>query len=62
MTFANPLPWWVLVPALAAAAALAYRAYAPGGVLARPRRRLLVTLRFLTLVLLLLLLMRPVIV
>ena len=63
MTFANPLPWWVLVPALAAAAALAYRAYAPGAAeLARPRRRLLITLRFLTLVLLLLLLMRPVIV
>jgi len=61
MTFANPWPWWVLVPALVAAAGLAYRAYAPRlPTLSRRRQRVLVGLRLLSLVLLIVFLMRPV--
>lgn len=59
MTFANPLPWWGLVALASAAAALAWLAYrtfagTPG------RRAVLMALRFVTLMLLVVLLMRPV--
>lgn len=59
MTFANPLPWWALVPALALGAAVAWQAYRRLG--GDPRRRAILSgLRFVTLVLLLVFLMRPV--
>lgn len=57
--FANPLPWWGVVVALVAAAALswhAYRGFAPWP----GRRYALSALRFATLLLLVLVLMRPV--
>ncbi len=57
--FANPLPWWGVGLGLAACAAVAWLAYARLP-LAPIRRNLLVTLRCLTLVLLVLCLMRPV--
>jgi uncharacterized membrane protein len=61
MSFAYPLPWWVLAPVVVAAALLAYRAYSRSAVPLAPRRRaLLVGLRFLTLLLLIVCLMRPV--
>ncbi|HEY0876752.1 MAG TPA: glutamine amidotransferase [Vicinamibacterales bacterium] len=57
--FANPLPWWALVAMLAAAAALSWHAYR--GFSAWPKRRyVLSALRFATLLLLLVVLMRPV--
>jgi len=59
VSFANPLPWWALILVTAAAAALAWHAYrslAPWP----PRRAVLSTLRFLTLLLLVVVLMRPV--
>ncbi len=59
MTFANPLPWWVLLPLVAGAAALAwlaYRHFSASGA----RRAALMALRFVTLLLLVVLLMRPV--
>lgn len=59
MTFANPLPWWALGLVLAAAAALAWQAYRSFAAPPAPRNAL-VSLRFLTLVLLVLFLMRPV--
>ena len=59
MSFANLLPWWALGLVLAATAATAWFAYA--GFAAAPRRRhALVALRFVTLLLLVLFLMRPV--
>ncbi|HUF56788.1 MAG TPA: glutamine amidotransferase [Thermohalobaculum sp.] len=59
MTFANPLPWWALVLVVSAAALVAWQAYRRFGT--DPRRRAaLSTLRFLTLLLLVLFLMRPV--
>ena len=59
MTFANPLPWWVLLLVLGAAAALAWLAY--WRVRVTPYRRLVLSsLRFVTLVALVVLLMRPV--
>jgi uncharacterized membrane protein len=61
MSFAYSLPWWVLALVVAAAALLAYRAYSRSAVPIAPRRRaLLVGLRFLTLILLVVCLMRPV--
>ena len=59
MAFAHPLPWWALLGVAAAATVLAYIAYrnAPASVL---RRLVLGTLRLLTLLLLVVLLMRPV--
>lgn len=59
MTFANPLPWWVLVPVVASAAAvawLAYRRFAGSAV----ERYVLTALRLSALLLLVLFLMRPV--
>jgi uncharacterized membrane protein len=59
VSFANLLPWWALGLVLAATAATAWFAYA--GFAAAPRRRhALVALRFVTLLLLVLFLMRPV--
>lgn len=58
-TFANPLPWWGMTLALAASAAVAWLAYARLAV--RPlQRNLLIALRFITLVLIVIFLMRPV--
>ena len=59
MTFANLLPWWALGLVLAAIAATAWLAYA-GVAVAPRRRRVLVALRFVTLLLLVLFLMRPI--
>ena len=59
MTFANLLPWWALGFVLAAIAAMAWLAYARFAVAPR-RRNALVALRFVTLLLLVLFLMRPV--
>lgn len=59
MAFANPLPWWALVLIVAAAAALAWHAYR--GFAHWPARRYtLSALRFVTLVGLVFILMRPV--
>jgi uncharacterized membrane protein len=59
VTFANPLPWWALLVAFAGAAAVAWFAYRH---FAAPplRRYALSALRFLTLALLVVVLMRPV--
>jgi uncharacterized membrane protein len=59
VTFANPLPWWALFGAVAAAALVAWYAYA-GAPLTSPRRYTLSALRFISLLGLLLLVMRPV--
>jgi uncharacterized membrane protein len=59
VTFANLLPWWALGLVLAAIAATAWLAYA-GFAVAQYRRNALVALRFVTLLLLVLFLMRPV--
>ncbi len=59
MTFANPLPWWALLGLIVAAAIVAWYAYGQAP-LTRPRRATLSGLRFITLILLLLLIMRPV--
>jgi uncharacterized membrane protein len=59
VAFANPLPWWALVLVVAAAAGLSWHAYR--GFAAWPaRRNILSTLRFVTLMTLVLVLMRPV--
>lgn len=59
MTFANPLPVWALVPIVTALAVLSWVAYGRSP-LTRPRRSMLIAIRFLTLALLLTLLMRPI--
>jgi uncharacterized membrane protein len=59
VSFANVLPWWALGLVLTATAATAWFAYA-GFAAARRRRHALVALRFVTLLLLVLFLMRPV--
>ena len=59
MTFANPLPWWALLPVVAAAGAIAWLAYSRSP-LPQGRRIALSALRLLTLLLLVILLMRPV--
>jgi uncharacterized membrane protein len=59
VTFANPLPWWVLVPLVAGAAAVAWLAYRRFAATAW-RRGALAGIRFVTLLLLVLFLMRPV--
>lgn len=59
MTFANPLPWWALSAALVAVAAVAWLAYR-GAPLPPARRGILSAIRLLTLLLLIVLLMRPV--
>jgi uncharacterized membrane protein len=59
VAFAHPLPWWALVLVVLAAALVAWQAYRHFG--ADPRRRgVLTALRFLTLLLLVVFLMRPV--
>jgi uncharacterized membrane protein len=59
VTFANPLPWWAFAVVFGAAAALAWLAYSRVRVTSR-RRVLLSSLRFVTLLALVVLLMRPV--
>lgn len=59
MTFANPLPWWVVLALAAAAGFVAWMAYRQAP-LRRARRLTLTTIRFVTLATLLVLLMRPV--
>lgn len=59
MAFANPLPWWAVALALAAAAALAWLAYR-GFAVWPARRYTLSALRCVTLVALMVVLMRPV--
>ena len=59
MSFANPLPWWALLLVVLAAAALSWLAYRTARLPIR-RRAVLSTLRFVTLLALVLLLMRPV--
>jgi uncharacterized membrane protein len=57
--FANPLPWWGVALAVLACGGVAWFAYARFGV--RPfRRNTLIALRFLTLVLIVVCLMRPI--
>ena len=59
VTFANALPWWALLLILVAIAVVSWLAYAR--VAASPRRRsALMTLRFITLALLLVFLLRPI--
>jgi len=61
VTFANPLPWWALLPLGAAAGLLAWHMYARTAVpLTRERRAALAGLRVFTLALLVIFLMRPV--
>ena len=59
MSFANPLPWWALLAVVVAAALLSWLGYRTARISVR-RRAVLATLRFLTLLLLVVLLMRPV--
>lgn len=59
VAFAHPLPWWVLVPVILAAVALAWHAYRRLSLWPR-RRATLAALRFVTLLTLILVLMRPV--
>jgi uncharacterized membrane protein len=58
VTFANPLPWWALTLVVCAAAALAWLAYWRVRVTTR-RRVCLSAVRFVTLLLIVILLMRP---
>src|SRR6188768_4056834 len=59
MSFANPLPWWAVLLVVAAAAALAWHAYRRFS--AWPTRRYtLSALRFITLLALVIVLMRPI--
>ena len=58
VTFANPLPWWALTLVVLAAAALAWLAYWQVHVTTR-RRVCLSAVRFVTLLLIVILLMRP---
>ncbi|MBA3298315.1 MAG: VWA domain-containing protein, partial [Acidobacteria bacterium] len=59
MTFANPLPGWVLLGLLAGAAFVAWHAYRRFAS-STARRRVLAALRFVTLLVLIVVLMRPV--
>ena len=59
MTFANPLPWWALALVILGAGAAAWLAYWRARV-TTPRRAMLSGVRFITLMLVVLLLMRPV--
>ena len=59
MTFANPLPWWALVLVVAVSAVVAWQAYRRFDT--RPaRRHALTALRFVTLLTLVVVLMRPI--
>src|SRR5262245_8230167 len=63
MSFAYPLPWFALVPIVALLALAAYGAYAKPVIPISPvRRAALIALRFCTLVMLLLFLMRPMVI
>jgi uncharacterized membrane protein len=59
VTFANALPWWGVLLVAVAIGIIAWRAYAHSAV-PRPRRDVLIALRFITLATLALFLMRPV--
>lgn len=59
MTFANPLPWWALCLVVAAAAGVAWQGYRAFPAAGRARY-VLTALRFLTLMLIVAVLMRPV--
>jgi len=59
VSFANPLPWWALALIVAAAGLVAWLAY-NRRTLSASRRRVLVTLRFATLLALVVFLLRPV--
>lgn len=59
MTFANPLPWWALIPIVVGAVTVAWFAYSRRQ-LSPGRRSTLVALRFITLLALILFLLRPV--
>src|SRR5436190_22164320 len=59
LTFTNALPWWAMFLVTGVIAAIAWRAYAHS-VVPRPRRDVLIALRFITLAALVLFLMRPV--
>ncbi len=59
MTFANPLPWWVLALVVSGAAAISWQTYRRMAA-SRTRRGTLGLLRFLTLLAIVLFLMRPV--
>ncbi len=62
MFFAHPIPWWALAAILLLAAALAVAAYARGRVpLSRAQRATLTALRFVSLGLLVVFLLRPVV-
>jgi uncharacterized membrane protein len=60
VTFANPLPWWALLGLIIATGGVAWLAYGRSPFSVR-KRALLLALRFITLLLLIVLLMRPVI-
>jgi hypothetical protein len=59
VSFANPLPWWALALIVLGAGLVAWLAYSRR-TLSPPRRTVLVTLRFITLLALVLFLLRPV--
>ncbi|HXG71446.1 MAG TPA: hypothetical protein VNJ04_12645, partial [Gemmatimonadaceae bacterium] len=59
MSFANPLPWWILVGLLVGAAFVAWHAYRRFAS-SVAQRRVLAALRFITLLMLVVVLMRPV--
>lgn len=59
LTFTNALPWWGLLLVAIAIGVIAWRAYS-ASVVPRPRRDVLMALRFVTLAALVLFLMRPV--
>ncbi len=59
MSFAHPLPWWALALIVGAAGLVAWLAYSRR-TLSPSRRRILVTLRFVTLLALVLFLLRPI--
>ncbi len=59
LTFANALPWWGMFLVAVAIGVVAWRAYAHN-VVPRPRRDVLIALRFITLATLVVFLMRPV--
>ena len=59
LTFTNGLPWWGVVLVTGALGVIAWRAYA-NRLVPRPRRDVLVALRFVTLAALMIFLLRPV--
>jgi uncharacterized membrane protein len=59
LTFTNALPWWAVFLVAVAIGVIAWRAYSHN-IVPRPRRDVLIALRFITLATLVVLLMRPV--